>query len=215
MIALLNDAIIMKKLIRIIIFLAILVVVGFKSVYFKKLDEMQTSEGSGLDVSAYTASYFKELKPMLDSSVNVVTLYQALKNKDLSLIKSNAHSLSLGSLKYIMVSGQGIVAKVDSGSVIINAIAKDLVEPVYIETEFIFGNAVRDASGIVKLSDFTNTTDLNNVSSEINKTIRETVVKPFISTVQKGDTVSFNGAIEVNEKYLNVSDLQVMPIRLK
>ncbi|MDA3614382.1 DUF2291 family protein [Polluticaenibacter yanchengensis] len=205
----------MKKLIKIVVFLAILIVVGFKSVYFRKLDEMQVSAGSGLDVAAYTANYFKELNPLLDTSVNVVTLYQALKNKDLSLVKSKGHSLSLGSLKYIMVSGQGIVAKVDSGSIIVNAINNEMVEPVYIETEFIFGNAIRDASGIVKLSDFTNTTDLNNVSSEINKTIRETVVKPFVSTVQKGDTISFNGAIEINEKYLNVSDLQVMPIRLK
>ncbi len=43
---------------------------------------------------------------------------------------------------------------------------------VEIETEFIFGNAVRDASGLIKINDYDKTSDFNLISETINDKIR-------------------------------------------
>ncbi|MEZ5073077.1 MAG: DUF2291 family protein [Bacteroidales bacterium] len=47
-----------------------------------------------------------------------------------------------------------------------------------VATDFIFGNAVRDASGLVSIDDFVNTTDFNNVSIALNRRVSDEVVAP-------------------------------------
>jgi predicted lipoprotein len=42
-----------------------------------------------------------------------------------------------------------------------------------IDTKFIFGNAIRDASGLVKLTDFKTTAEFNKISESLNTIIRE------------------------------------------
>jgi predicted lipoprotein len=79
----------------------------------------------------------------------------------------------------------------------------------------VFGNAVRDASGMVQITEFSNTIDLSNVSGEIDKIIRKEVLPPFKQAVKKGDNVDFIGAIALNEAHLNLSDLEIIPVNLK
>lgn len=79
-------------------------------------------------------------------------------------------------------------------------------------TEFVYGNAVRDAVGTLDLNDFTNTMDLNNVSAEINRKIRQEVIPHFLTNVQKGMVVQFAGAVELNQKFLDLEDIEIIPV---
>ena len=84
-----------------------------------------------------------------------------------------------------------------------------------IATEYIFGNAVRDASGAIDINTFSNSMDFNNVSAEINRIIREKVIPPFRCKVKKGDRVEFTGAIELNQEHLKLDRIEVIPVSLK
>ncbi len=70
---------------------------------------------------------------------------------------------------------------------------------IKLATEFIYGNAIRDASGLVDVKDFPNTMDLNNISEELNKMVRKTVLPPFKTAVKKGDKIIVTGAIEIKK----------------
>jgi predicted lipoprotein len=78
----------------------------------------------------------------------------------------------------------------------------------------VYGNAVRDASGLIDINEFTNTTDLNNVSAEINNIIRKEVLPPFMAKMKKGDVISFYGAIELNKEHLKTDKIEIIPISL-
>ena len=54
-----------------------------------------------------------------------------------------------------------------------------------IATEFIFGNAVRDATGLININEFKNTMDFNNVSAELNRIIREKVLPQFKPVIKR------------------------------
>ena len=84
-----------------------------------------------------------------------------------------------------------------------------------IATEFVFGNAIRDASGLIDINEFNNTMDFNNVSAEINKIIRTEVLPPFKSTAKKGDMVQFVGAIELNQEHPDLENIEIIPVTLK
>lgn len=65
---------------------------------------------------------------------------------------------------------------------------------------FVSGNAVRDASGLVDVSSFTDTMKFNQVSFEINKILVQEVIQPFIEAQPKvGQSIRFIGAAEVAE----------------
>jgi predicted lipoprotein len=80
--------------------------------------------------------------------------------------------------------------------------------------EYIFGNAVRDASGLIDVNDFSNTMDFNNISDEINKIIKERVVPPFKTNVAEGELVEFVGALELNRGNVNLDLIEMIPVKL-
>ena len=95
------------------------------------------------------------------------------------------------------------------------AVKTDGNNEIKIATEYIFGNGIRDATGLVNLNDFSNTTDLSNISSAINKMIRKNVVPPFRAAVKTGDQIAFIGAIALNEAHLDVKNIELLPVSLK
>ena len=86
---------------------------------------------------------------------------------------------------------------------------------IKIETEYVYGNAIRDASRLVEIKDFVNTTDLNNISAELNKKVRTTVLPAFKSTVKKADSITCTGAIELNQAHYTLDDLEIIPVQCK
>ena len=86
---------------------------------------------------------------------------------------------------------------------------------VKVATEFIYGNAIRDASGLVEVKDFPNTMDLNNISEELNKTVRKTVLPPFKTAVKKGDKIIVTGAIEIHKEHIKWNELEIIPVQLQ
>jgi predicted lipoprotein len=63
---------------------------------------------------------------------------------------------------------------------------------------YIPGNAVRDASGLIDVSEFSDTMKFNEISGEINKIVAREVIKPFLDKKPKvGKSIKFFGATQV------------------
>ncbi len=85
---------------------------------------------------------------------------------------------------------------------------------VFIVTRDIFGNAVRDASGLLNIGDFRSTMEFNAISVEINKIIREEVVPEVLREAEVGGSIRFVGAAEVNEENPEISPLHIVPVQV-
>jgi predicted lipoprotein len=188
-------------------------VLAYNSVYFKKLDEVKAGSAS-FNAAKYANDFWNtKLIPNLNKAVEINSLLSLLKTDKEKAFKDHSHALGIGNIRYFLINGSGVVTDVAENqvSVQIEGVAPD----VNIATEYIFGNAVRDASGAIDINAFSNSMDFNNVSAEINKIIREKVVPPFKSKVKKGDRVDFTGAIELNREHLQTNNLEVIPVNLK
>ena len=189
--------------------------VAYNSVYFKKLDEVKAGTAS-FKASKYAADFWeKKLTPALTKSIEIGQLLSLLKAEREKAFAEHSHALGIGNIKYFLVKGIGKVEAVEENQVLV-AIESAFQKPeIRLATEYVFGNAVRDASGTIDINEFANSMDFNNVSAEINKIIREKVIPPFKSKVKKGDSIEFTGAIELNKEHLNLNNLEVIPITLK
>lgn len=204
-----------KNIIKYIATIIVVLFVAYNSVYFKKLDEMNAGAAKTFDAVKYAHDYVKnKLTPTLDKSPDVTELLNMLSANPGKAFKTYAHAIGIGNVKFFMVKGEGVITNIDENDVFVKTSAPG-GSAIKIATEYVFGNALRDASGLISINEFTSTTDLNNVSAEINKMVRNDVLPPFKGSAKVGDKVQFAGAIELNQEHLNISDPEIIPITLK
>jgi len=137
-------------------------------------------------------------------------LDQLLNDPELTF-RREANALGVGNIAYFKVQGEGFVLKVNENNVILRVEDHELE----IETEFIFGNAVRDASGLVRINDFDRTSDINLISETINHKIRSEIIPPFRARVKEGNKVKFTGAMELNMSHLELDRPEVIPVSIQ
>jgi len=205
----------MKKSIRYIGSLVLVAVVAYNSVYFKKLDEVKAGTAS-FDAGKYALEFWsKKLPPHTSKAIEIGDLLSLLQTDKNKAFTDYSHALGIGNVKYFLVKGSGTVQSVDENQVSVKVESGREKPEVILATEYVFGNAVRDASGEIDINEFTNSMDFNNVSAEINKIIREKVIPPFRSKVKNGDKINFIGAIELNQEHLSTRLIEIIPIDLK
>jgi predicted lipoprotein len=202
------------KILRYSIIVLIIAFVGYNSIYFKKLDEVQKTAPAKFDAAAYASDFYKkDLTPALSNAINLDSLLQRLSVSKEQTFDQYSHAMAIGNIRYFLVSGRGVITDIRENDVQLKIDSSG--KTITIATEFIYGNAARDASGKMDITAFKSTTDLNNVAAELNKLARTNVVKPFKTVVKKGDTVQFAGAIELNKEHLNTSNIEIIPLSLQ
>jgi len=202
--------------VKMIRYIAGIVITGFMlyhSVYFQPLNERLTEiEEKTFDAKAFAEDLWKSsLFKTFDTALVLNDLLENLKSDPQQTFDLHARAIGIGNIGYFKVKGEGVVYKVNENNIILSYEGLK----VEIETEFIFGNAVRDASGLIRIEDFTRTSDINAISEEINKLIRERLIPPFRKEVKKGNKVRFTGAIELNRAYPDIRLPEVIPLTLQ
>ena len=199
----------MKKGLKYLISILVLALVAYNSVYFKKLDEVKAAGTStAFNASKYAREFYNsKLLTHLDSAVELGQLVAAMKSAPDKAFTDYSHSLDIGNIRYFMVRGEGKINRIGEDDLILDS-------GVRIATEFVYGNAIRDASGLIKLNEFNSTADFNSVSEEINKIIRTDVLPTIKQNAKPGDMVKFSGAIELNQAHVNLDSLEIIPIKL-
>jgi len=200
----------MKKEIKYTIWVIVVLFLAYNSIYFKKLSEVKASDKK-FDAAAYAKGLYAKLPGITEKAIAFDQLVNEVNADKAKAFADYGHALAIGSTRFFMVKGSGVVKQLNESDVMLATTANNNLR---IATEFVFGNAVRDASGQVNLNDFTNTVDLSNISSEVDKIIRADVLPPFKSTVKKGDKVDFAGAVELNQEHLNLDDVELIPVSL-
>jgi predicted lipoprotein len=203
----------MKKRIKYIIGIAIAGIVAYNSLYFRPLDE-KLAEGEVIEFDAQSfveGIWENDLLAVYDSAVELTMLIDQLIRDPQSTFKREAQALGIGNIGYFKVKGEGTVLSVNENNVLLQVGDKT----VEMETEFIFGNAVRDASGLIKVNDYDETSDFNSISEAINDKIRKEVIPDFRARVEEGSKVIFKGALELNKAHLNLTQPEVIPVSIQ
>ncbi|GAB4024740.1 DUF2291 domain-containing protein [Spirosoma gilvum] len=203
-----------KNALKYTILLVLLAVVAYNSVYFKRLDEVKASAGLNagqkFDAASYASMFWTtKLLPATPKAADLSTLVTLLKTNKENAFATYSHALGIGNIRYFLVKGTGKVTAVGDNDV---TVLLPSGESVKLATEYIFGNAARDASGLIKITEFDNTMDLNNVSAELNTIIRNQVVPSLKTNAKPGRAINFVGALELNKAHLHLNELDVIPI---
>jgi len=205
----------MKKPVKYILILLLIVLVGYKSVYIKKLSAVKNTAAGNFDAVAFTQKLWDEkLPPKLDSAIDLKQLISAIKTNPPEAFLRYTNAIGIGNYRYGLVRVTGIASVINDDDIIMEVANADTTLRLRLATEYIYGNAIRDASKLVDIRDFANTADLNNVSEQLNKKVRSSILPPFKKQVKQGDRIEVTGAVEFNKEHIRFNDLELIPVRL-
>lgn len=202
----------MKKAVKYILAIVLVILIASNSVYFKKLSDVKASATKQFDAAKYARNYLNtQLIPAANKAPQADDLLALLKSQPDTAFKKYSHGLDIGNIRFFMVQGQGIVTSVDENDVYV--LTKDK-QAIKIAIEYVFGNALRDAPGLININDFATTIDLNNTAAEVDKIVKTEIVPPFKSKVKAGDKITFAGAFELNQEHINLDKIEIIPVVL-
>jgi predicted lipoprotein len=151
----------------------------------------------------------------LDDAIDATTLMTAVREDVESAKARYAQALGIGSVYCYFIRGKGRINTIEDDSVGVCLAGKEGPVDVIIATGLIFGNAIRDGSGLIDVNQFPNSQDFNRVSEEINRIVESQVLPPFREQVALGAAVEFVGCAEIIDEGSDLDPLRVVPIVLK
>jgi hypothetical protein len=206
----------MKKFFKYILILLVIGLVGYNSIFFKKLSDVKNAKEAKFDAPAYSKKLWEERLPAkLDSAIDLTSLLSAIETDPENAFARHSNSIGIGNYRYSLVKANATASVITEDEITVQISHADSLLTARLATEYVYGNAIRDASMLVDIRDFTNTTDLNNISEELNKTVRTRVLPSFKNQIKQGDKIELVAAIELNKAHINFDDLELIPVRLK
>ncbi len=185
----------------------------YHSVYFESLSERQQREQqSEFNAAVYVQQFWQELQHELGNAVNVSELLRLFRTDMPTAVKKYGKTLGVSKEHSYLVQGKGKITNIADDQLLLSLIPSS--ETVAITTDYIFGNEIRDASGLVRVSDFPSTMEFNRISSEINKRVTTQVLPAILDSVAVGDTLDVVGATTVHETSPQLDPLTIVPIKL-
>lgn len=193
-----------------LLFLA-LVFLGYNSVYFEKLSERIAEEGTAFNYEAFADSLYYQGMLQNVQATPLPELLSAIQNDAESAFEKYGNRLGIGNSAYFMVKTGGIVSGLDDDAF---QMTTGATGEVTVNTKYIFGNALRDASGLVKLTDFKTNAEFNKVSEALNALVRTQVIPPLVTDLQAGDSIDVVGAVKLSKKQLDRPALIITPSQI-
>lgn len=164
------------------------------------------------DAAAYVDRFWDgTLRESAQRAPDAIELLLALRRDFAGAADRLGHRLGLGGKISFLVSGAGRIVEVDGRKVMI-ALRADSPAEIVIRTGPVFGNAIRDGSGLFDVSEFANVQHFNAISAEINRRVEARVLPALEAHAEVGTAIRFAGGVEVTDSGAVPALLNVVPL---
>ncbi|HKK82162.1 MAG TPA: DUF2291 family protein [Prolixibacteraceae bacterium] len=204
----------MKKFVKYCIIVAIAVVTVIFSLDIQNLDKHNVADTADeFNAAAYARDIWENKMPgAIGDAPALISLTKTLAADPETAFNNYGRKLGISKTYYFIAYGEGVIKSVNEENIVI--VIKGGTQ-IRLATDFIFGNTVRDGSGIVDIDDFVNMTDFNNVSIELNNIVKEEIVPQLDELAQPGMMVDFAGTFAVGEEDVDVRNIRIVPVSVK
>lgn len=154
-----------------------------------------------------------QLLPSLAKAVKVETLLPAVRANAAVAKMNYSRNVGLGETYFYFLSGTGRVTAVSDDEVSL-AVTDDATNAeVSLQTGLVFGNALRDGTGLLNVNDYPNSQDFNGISEALNHIVETRVLPKLREQARIGAKISFAGCAEVDDESSDLKPLKVIPIK--
>ncbi len=162
------------------------------------LAKAQAGQPAAFDAAKAAADFWSgKLLPAAQRAVEVNELLAALANDPAAARRQHGRTLGLGSPTLFLTRGSGKITTVSDESLVIALDHSGM--RVTLQIGPLFGNAVRDCTGLLDVSAYPNSQDFNELATQLNGLVETKVVATARPVAVVGKAVRFAGCFELDE----------------
>jgi predicted lipoprotein len=173
---------------------------------------------AAFDAAAFAESFWNEkLLPSLRDGADVADaakLMEMLRENPQAARQEFGRKVGISRVRLFVLRGSGVVASVDEKGigVAFKPQPQDSPIDIVLHTGPVFGNVVRDASGLLDPGQFSNSQHLNDISTQLNRMIEARVIPKMKELAIPGQNMHFVGCAELPDDQRDVRPLKVIPL---
>jgi archaellin len=198
-----------KTLIKTVFFLVIGLII-YNSVYFEKLSLRTSKSTENIDFKPIATKLYVDILKI--NAIDLDSLQIALSQNGEAAFLKYGNRLGIGNSAYFMANIEGEIITIDKSEIMVKS--KNGIQ-YHLDLMFIFGNAIRDASKLVKLTEYKKTSEFNALSEALNEIIREQKIPIETAELKTGDKISAKVAFKLGKKDTDLSKLTFTPITIR
>lgn len=200
-----------KKIITVLAAVAVVAVCVWQSVKVTDLAEYRALKASNdFSPDEQVDRFWSSLDSLEQRAVAIDEFEQQVNIDPDGFAWSKGRTLGIGAPYSLLVVGEAAIVEKDDQSVLLDVKGD---RKYSLRTGFIFGNTVREASGMFSIDDYRNTMDFNMISSDINRRITDSAVAEVLDKLTVGTRVGFFGAVDVKIGK-PLTEVNIVPLRI-
>ncbi len=188
----------------------------FPAFHVVSLKQAQAEKAARVfNAADFAAQCWRErLAPALDKAPAAATVLAALNNDPKAATTNFGRTVGMSDTTYYLMRGAGTIVSLNGGVGIV--LRSGATEPeLLLKTGLLFGNTVRDASGLFQPDEFQNSKEFNDVSTELNRIVEAQVIPVLKTNATVGRMVRFVVCAEVTEDDAGERPLKAIPVRVE
>ena len=154
-----------------------------------------------------------QLLASLDKAVLVEELLPAIQSDAPAAKKKFSRSVGLSDNYFYFLRGEGKIVSVSDDEISVAVTENSTNAEIVLGTGLVFGDAVRDSTGLLNASDYPNSQDFNDISATLNHIVETRVLPKLREQAKVGAKISFAGCAEVDDESTDLKPLKVIPIQ--
>ena len=184
---------------------------------FHSLKDVREAESGGrFDATDFANRFWaEELLPSGEKAAEASEVIDAIHSAPESVGERFGRTVGVGDSYFLFLRGTGRVVSADEFTVGLS-LDSEIDEPqLIVELGFVFGNAVRDATGLISASTYATAQEFNDISAALNGIVETNVMPQLQKIAERGGRIQFLGCAEVNDIDMDLQPLRLVPILVK
>jgi predicted lipoprotein len=167
------------------------------------------------NAAEFAEAFWKEqLKPSLAQAPSASMVLAALGANPESAHAKFGRKVGVSRASLYVMRGSGTVVSVDRKGVGVSLGDGSKHADVILQTGLLFGNTVRDATGLLDANKFSDSRQFNEVSTELNHIAEADIVSVLKRNATVGRHVTFAGCAEIPDQSEVTSPLSLIPLQV-
>lgn len=209
----------MKKLLPFLILIAVLAGLcwAFPPFHIRSVKQVKADiAGATFNPANFVEKFWSEkLLPAAAQAADAEEVVAAIATSPKKVREQFGRTLGISSTYCLFLRGAGRVVGVSEDSIDLSLKNEGAVVDVSVPLGLVFGNAVRDGTGLISSSSFPNAQEFNDISAQLNAVVETKVLPEFQKIATVGKRVQFVGCVEVADEETDLQPLKLVPIRVK
>lgn len=157
----------------------------------------------------------EKLLPATEKAAEATQVLAVLANGPAKVREQFGRTVGVSSSYFLFVRGAGRVVSASDDSIGLALKSEGDTADIVVLLGLVFGNAVRDGTGLLDSSSYPNAQEFNDISAALNSIVETNVLPQLRQMAKVGNRIQFAGCVEVADEEADLKPLTLVPITVK